>query len=162
GMAHDLEKLLDVAARMRQRKEIAFAFVGDGAERMALEARARTEHLDNVRFLGVQPRERIPALYAASDLCIVPLRKNEVFTTVLPSKIFEILGMAKPLLLAVDGEARRVVEQSGAGRFVPPGDSDALFMALSELIEEGPAKLSARGLRGRAYVESEFDRRALA
>lgn len=161
GMAHDLGRLLDVAARMRERRDVAFAFVGDGAERADLERRARAEGLTNVRFLGVQPRERMPRLYAASDVCVVPLRASELFRTVLPSKIFEIMGMAKPIVLAVDGEARRLVERAQAGRFVPPGNSDALHAALDDLVA-APDALPGYGRRGREFVEREFDRRVLA
>jgi colanic acid biosynthesis glycosyl transferase WcaI len=161
GMAHDLGRLLDVAQRMRGRRDVAFAFVGEGAERKALEERARRQGLDNVRFLGVQPRERMPRLYAASDICVVPLRASELFTTVLPSKMFEIMGMARPIVLAVDGEARRLVERARAGRFVAPGDSDALHDALAELLAD-PSELLLYGRRGREFVEREFDRRVLA
>jgi glycosyltransferase involved in cell wall biosynthesis len=161
GMAHDLGRLIDVAARLRDRQDIAFAFVGDGAERGALEERARRERLDNVRFLGVQPRGRMPALYAASDVCVVPLRKRELFKTVLPSKIFEIMAMAKPILLAVDGEARRLVEQAGAGVSIPPGDTEALHGAIERLASQ-PDELPGYGERGRSFVAREFDRKALA
>lgn len=161
GMAHDLGRILDVAGRMLARKDVAFAFVGDGAERVALEERARRERLTNVRFLGVQPRDRMPALYAASDMCIVPLRKSELFTTVLPSKIFEMMGMAKPIVLAVDGEARRLVEQARAGRFVPPGDSEALRGAIESMLSD-PRELPRYGERGREFVAREYDRKALA
>lgn len=161
GMAHDLGRLLDVASRMRDRKDVAFAFVGDGAERAELEARARTEKLSNVRFLGVQPRDRMPALYAASDLCVVPLRRTPLFRSVLPSKIFEIMGMAKPIAIAVDGEARRVVEASEAGLFAEPGDTDALERTIRTMVAD-PDALAKMGERGREFVVREFDRRTLA
>lgn len=161
GMAHDLGRLLDVAGRMRDRHDVAFAFVGDGAERAALETRARSERLTNVRFLGVQPRERMPRLYAASDICVVPLRPSELFTTVLPSKIFEIMAMEKPIVLAVDGEARRLVERARGGLYVPPGDSEALQRALVDLLAD-PGALPEYGRRGRAFVEREYDRKVLA
>lgn len=161
GMAHDLGRLLDVAGRLRHRQDVAFAFVGEGAERASLEQRARDEQLQNVRFLGVQPRERMPRLYAASDVCVVPLRKSELFTTVLPSKIFEIMGMAKPIVLAVDGEARRLVERAKAGLFAEPGSSDSLYDAIVRILED-PNALAGYGLRGRAFVAEEFDRRRLA
>jgi len=161
GMAHDLGRLLDVAARMKSRGDVAFAFVGEGAERRSLEERARREGLDHVRFLGVQPRERMPRLYAASDVCVVPLRSSPLFATVLPSKIFEIMGMAKPIVVAVDGEARRVVERARAGRFATPGDSDALHDAIAGLLAD-PASLPAYGERGREFVAREFNRQTLA
>ena len=161
GMSHNLDRLLEIAMRLRGQRNIAFAFVGDGAERARLEAIAKQARLENVRFLGIQPRDRMPALYAASDLCVVPLRKTELFLGTLPSKIFEIMGMGKPLVLAVDGEARQIVEAAGAGRFVPPGDTDALETAIVELLRD-PAALKAMGARGREYVAREFNRSVLA
>jgi len=161
GMAHDLGRLLDVAHRMRDREDVAFAFVGDGAERASLEARAKQERLERVRFLGVQPRERMPQLYAASDLSVVSLLKDDVLSTCLPSKMFEIMGMARPIVISVDGEARQIVEESGAGRFALPGDSGALHDAIERLLAN-PDDLERCGARGREYVVRNFDRAVLA
>jgi glycosyltransferase involved in cell wall biosynthesis len=80
---------------------------------------------------------------------------------VLPSKIFEIMGMAKPIVVAVDGEARRVVERAQAGRFAAPGDSEALHDAIAGLLAD-PQSLPEYGRRGREFVAREFDRRTLA
>ncbi len=161
GRGQDLARLLDVAGRMRDRRDVAFALVGDGAEGRKLEAQAHAERLSNVRFLGVQPRDRMPALYAASDICLVPLLKTEIYRAVIPSKVFEIMGMQKPILITADGEARRIVEAAGAGRFAEPGDTDALETALVEMLAD-PADLARRAESGRRYVAREFDRRMLA
>jgi glycosyltransferase involved in cell wall biosynthesis len=161
GMAHGLDSVLDVAAALRQHDQIRFLFVGEGAERQRLQARAKSESLDNVLFLGVLPRDAMSEVYATSDLCLVPLRKSELFRTVLPSKIFEILGMARPLLLSVDGEARALVEASGGGVFVPPEDAAAMTEAILRLAQD-PAACLAMGERGRAYVKEHFDRKRLA
>lgn len=162
GMAHDLSRLLDVADRLkRSHPNVAFAFIGDGAERKNLEQSSEKRGLTNVRFLGVQPRDRMPALYAATDLCVVPLRKDDLFKTVLPSKIFEIMAMRKPMALAVDGEAREIVERAGGGMYVPPGDTDALTEAIRTLVED-PDRLRVMGERSRTFVEREFDRTKIA
>jgi glycosyltransferase involved in cell wall biosynthesis len=87
GMAHGLDSVLDVAAALRPQDQIRFLFVGEGAERRRLEARAKTESLGNVLFLGVLPRDAMSEVYATSDLCLVPLRKTELFHTVLPSTV---------------------------------------------------------------------------
>lgn len=161
GMAHALGSVLDAAALVRGRQDIGFLFVGDGAERPALEQRVKNEGLDNVRFLGALPREQMPEVYATADACVVPLRKTELFTTVIPSKIFEILASERPILLSVDGEARAIVEASGGGRFLPPEDSRALAKAVAELADDRSLG-RAMGQRGRDYVLREFDRDALA
>ncbi len=161
GMAHGLDTVLDVAARFRSRPDIQFLFVGEGAERAQLASRAQKEGLSNVRFLGSLPRDEIPEVYASSNLCVVPLRKTELFTTVIPSKIFEILGMGRAILLSVDGEARRIVEASGGGVFTPPGDAERMGDAV-ERMAANPADCDRMGEAGRRYVAEHFDRTALA
>jgi glycosyltransferase involved in cell wall biosynthesis len=135
--------------------------VGEDAELASLESRAQREGLTNVRFLGALPRERMREVYATSDACIVPLRRSELFTSVIPSKIFEILAMERPLILSVDGEARTLVERSGGGVFAPPEDVDAMQKALEDLVAS-PEKRLAMGRAGREHVIREFDRKALA
>jgi glycosyltransferase involved in cell wall biosynthesis len=161
GMAHGLDAVLDVAKCVALRGDLRFLFVGEGAERARLEERARAEDIHNVRFLGVLPRDRMNEVYASIDLALVSLRKTELFTTVIPSKIFEIAAMARPILVSVDGEARAIVESSGAGEFVPPEDVEQMSAAIVRLAEDR-ARCERMGRAGREYVVREFDREALA
>ncbi len=161
GMAHGLGTLLAVAERMRAREDVVFAIIGEGAERAGLEADARARGLANVRFLGQQPRAKIPGLLAATDLAVVMLRDTPLFETVLPSKLFEIMGCARPLLLAVGGEAKRLVEDARCGWTVPPEDVDAMVAGI-DTARAHRFEAKARGRAGRAYVEAHFDRKALA
>jgi colanic acid biosynthesis glycosyl transferase WcaI len=161
GMAHALDAVLDVAKGLARRDDVRFLFVGEGAERSRLEARTREEGIENAKFLGVLPRDRMNEVYATLDLPLVTLRNTQLFTTVIPSKIFEIAAMSRPILLSVDGEARTIVEASGGGEFVPPEDvakmSDAILRFASNR-DRG----ERMGRSGRAYVTREFDRDALA
>lgn len=161
GMAHGLDAVLDAAKKLASRDDVRFLFVGDGAERSRLEARARNEKIDSVRFLGALPRDRMNEVYATIDVALVPLRKTELFTTVIPSKIFEIAAMARPMLLSVDGEARAIVEKSGGGVFVPPEDAEAMAREIDEFARDR-ARGERMGLRGRDHVVREFDRNVLA
>jgi colanic acid biosynthesis glycosyl transferase WcaI len=161
GMAHGLGAVLDTAQRLVDRRDVRFLFVGEGAERATLETRARSEGIDNVRFLGALPRDRMPEVYATADVCLVPLRKTELFTTVIPSKIFEILAMERPIVLSVAGEARGIVEASGGGVYVPPEDVGAMTRAIGDLVDN-PQRRVTMGRDGRRYVVREFDREALA
>jgi len=161
GMAHGLDAVLDVARRLAGRDDIRFLFVGEGAERARLEARARAERIDGVRFLGGLPRDRMNEVYATIDLALVSLRKTELFTSVIPSKIFEIAAMARPILISVDGEARSIVEASGGGVFVPPEDVEQMSAAIVRQADD--RALGVRmGQSGRDYVVREFDREVLA
>jgi glycosyltransferase involved in cell wall biosynthesis len=161
GMAHGLDTVLDVARSLADQPEIRFLLVGDGAERSRLEARARRERLDNVLFTGALARDAMTEVYATSDLCLVPLRKTELFQTVIPSKIFEILGMARPLVLSVEGEARSIVEASGGGVFVPPEDGQRMRDAIWSLAQNRD-RCAVMGERGRQFVVQKFDRQVLA
>jgi glycosyltransferase involved in cell wall biosynthesis len=161
GMAHGLDAVLDVAKSLDDRDDIRFLFVGEGAERARLEQRARAEHLRNVTFLGVLPRDAMNEVYATTDVCLVPLRNTGLFQTVIPSKIFEILAMARPLILSVDGEARSIVEASGGGVFVPPEDVGRMRGAIVDLAADR-ARCTSMGEQGRRYVVEAFDRNRLA
>ncbi|MFM2151744.1 MAG: hypothetical protein RL199_179 [Pseudomonadota bacterium] len=161
GMAHGLSTLLEAAELMRGDDRFRFVFVGEGADKEALVERARRRALGNVVFVGQQPHERIPSFVAASDAMLVPLRAKALFKTVLPSKIFECLAAARPVVLGVDGEARRLVEDSGGGTCVQPESAEAVVGALRHLAAD-PERADAMGRSGRAYVERHFARPVLA
>lgn len=161
GLAHKLDVLLDVAERMRDRPDVRFVFAGEGAERARLVASARARGLANVQFLGERPRDEIPRLLAASDLVAVVLRRAELFRHVIPSKIFEIMGCERAILLGVEGEAEGIVRAADAGWCVPPEDVTAMIAAIDEARHDR-AELHRRAKSGRRYVAAHFDRDVLA
>ncbi|MBL4684026.1 MAG: glycosyltransferase family 4 protein [Nannocystaceae bacterium] len=161
GISQKLETLLEVADVLREEPDVHFLLVGEGAEKAALQEQAAQRGLTNVTFLGQQPRDSIPEFIAASDLVAVVLQRMPLFEKVIPSKIFEIMGCARPILLAVAGEAREIIEQAGSGYLAQPQDV-AGIVAQIRLAKADPKQAEARGLSGRAYVEKHFDRRQLA
>jgi glycosyltransferase involved in cell wall biosynthesis len=161
GMAHALDKVLEAASRLSGDRRLHFVFVGDGAEKDNLKQRATAAQLTNVQFIDPQPKSRVPLFYAACDLGIVTLRDTALFQEVLPSKIFEYLGMERAILLGVGGEARRLVESAGAGLYVPSEDVEAMVAAIRRLSQDS-ARLEEMGRRGRAHVLEHYDRGALA
>lgn len=161
GLAHGLETVLDSAHRLREFDDIVFLFVGDGAERERLLQRSAQLQLKNVHFLGVQPRERIPHYLATSDVSLVPLRRKSLFQKVLPSKLFEIMGCSRPVILGVEGEARAAVESAGAGLCVRPEDPEALTQAILTLYRD-PTLVDLLGRNGRQYVRRHYCRDRLA
>lgn len=160
GMAHGLDFVLDAASQASPQR-MRFVFVGDGAEKPALMARAERMGLAHVTFVPPQEKEAVVGYYAAADVCLVPLIKVDLFTDVLPSKVFEIMGMSRPIVISVDGDGREVVERAGAGVFVEPESASSLLEALVAL-ERDPEKRSAMGLRGRRFVEQHYVRSVLA
>ena len=161
GMAHALHVVLEAALQFRDDPRKLFVFVGEGARKEQLRRRAAELHLDNVQFIDQQPKTRIPLFYAACDIGLVTLRNTPLFQDVLPSKIFEYLGMQRPVILSVDGEARRLVQDAGSGVFVPPEDAGALADAIRSLAEQ-PALLESMGRSGRRFVETHYRRETLA
>lgn len=161
GMAQRLDTLLDAAQRLQDDPEIHVLLVGEGAERERLVARAAAQGLRNVTLLGQQPREAIPSLVAASDLVAVLLRRTELFEKVIPSKMFEIMGSGRPMVLGVQGEAEQLLRDAGAGWAVPPEDPDALAEAIRRA-KADPEECRRRGAAGRSFVCEHYDRDRLA
>jgi glycosyltransferase involved in cell wall biosynthesis len=146
---------------LRDRKELTFLFIGDGADRARLEGLAKEQGLDNVRFLGLQPREAIPDWLASIDLLLVMLRDLEVFHTVIPSKLFEFLAQERPVVLAAKGETREMVLATEAGWVIDPEDPDQLAEVIDQ-IRAQPEEAERRATAGREWVEREFRRDDLA
>ena len=162
GMAHGIGTILE-ASRILDSQGVAVVFlvVGDGAERRGLEMEAAARGLTNVRFLGLMPREKMPDVLAASDVSLVLLRDAPLFTTVLPSKMFEAMAARRPIVLGVRGEAKRVLETSGGGIAIEPENAGELASVLQGLATD-PARRSSLGAAGRSFVELEFSRAAWA
>lgn len=147
GMAHDLGNALDAAARLHDRPDIAFLFAGAGAARESLIAKAEREGLDNVAFLRMQPKSRMPEVWSLCDVALIHLKDDPAFAEVIPSKIFEAMAMGLPLLIAAPrGEATEIVESEEAGLAVAPGDPQALADAVLRLCVDGDlrTRLAAR------------------
>jgi glycosyltransferase involved in cell wall biosynthesis len=137
GMAHGLGNVLDAAERLRGMDEIRFVLVGAGAEREALMAAAARRGIGNVVFIPPQPKEAMPRIWSLCDVALVHLRDSPVFAEVIPSKMFEAMGMGLPLILAVPpGEATAILKADGAGLCVPPEDPEALAGATLALMQD--------------------------
>ncbi|MFH0910633.1 MAG: glycosyltransferase family 4 protein [Planctomycetota bacterium] len=137
GMAHALEKVLDAAELLKNHEDIRFLFVGPGAARDGLVAESQARRLGNVIFIPPQPKENMPEYWSLCDAALVHLKDSPVFASVIPSKIFEAMGMGKPILLAApQGEASQIVEGEEAGLCLPPEDPNALAQAVLRLKED--------------------------
>lgn len=159
GLSHGLTSVADAAALL-QDQPIHVAFVGEGAAKGALEQRVAELHLDNVSMHPGVPRDEVSTLLAAADICLVPLRDVPLFSTFIPSKIFECFGTGKAVIGAVRGEPAEILRGGGA-MVVEPEDPQALADAIKELAAD-PARRSTMGKDARSYVEEHFDRHELA
>jgi glycosyltransferase involved in cell wall biosynthesis len=159
GLAQGLDQILDVAARLPPEVPGRCVLVGEGPVRKALEERVEREGIGRVRIVPAQPRERIPALLAAADVAVASLGMR--LQGAVPSKIYEAMASAKPLLLIAEGEAARRVERAGCGLTVRPGDLEGVRQAWERLATD--AGLRARlGAAGRQAAETEYDRARIA
>jgi len=161
GMAHGLEIVLEAAERTQDDDSLVYLLVGEGARRPELEGKAGARALANVIFTGQQPRERVADFLAASDAVLVHLKKAELFKHVIPSKIFEIMACARPIIMGVAGEGARIVEEAGAGAAIEPENTDE-FLGAVETLRADDARRRKMGASGRRYVEASFDREKLA
>jgi colanic acid biosynthesis glycosyl transferase WcaI len=161
GLAQGLTSVLDAAEQLADHESIHFVFAGDGAVKEDLVSGAQRLSLGNITFLDPQPHDLIPLFLAGSDACLVPLRKLSLFEGALPSKMYEAMACARPIVLSIEGEARRIVEQeAGAALAVEPENADALVSAIL-FLREHPEVAEALGWRGRQFVEKHFDRNQL-
>jgi lipopolysaccharide/colanic/teichoic acid biosynthesis glycosyltransferase len=149
--------VIRAADRLRDSSDIVLLIVGDGKERSNLEVDAGQRGLRNVVFTGKLSKTEVAEAMAASDACIAILKDIPMFRTTYPNKVFDYMAAGRPILLAIDGVIRKVVEESDAGLFVPPGDDAALVSAILNLADNRAAA-RAMGLRGREFVTKHFNR----
>lgn len=161
GMAHHLETILEAADSLLERHDIVFLLIGDGAEKQRLLQLKEKRSLTNVIMLDQQSKDDMPGLWAISDVSLVHLRKSDLFKTVIPSKIFESMAMRKPIILGVEGEVKKLIDQSGSGIPIEPENSSQLARAVLRLADDKNLQHDM-GRKGRVYVEKYFDRKKLA
>src|SRR3984893_18275367 len=162
GNAGGLETLIAAAEELQTALPSAmFLLIGEGAEKERIVELASACGLTNIQFLGQQPRERIPAYVSAADVCLVMLKKTELFKTVIPTKLLEYMACERPVIVAVDGQARQIVEEAGAGVFVEPENSKALVKAVLDLAED-PEHRRQMGANGRQYIVNRLSREKTA
>jgi glycosyltransferase involved in cell wall biosynthesis len=162
GMAHDLGTVLDAAAACRESMpEVEFLLVGEGADKERIGAEVRRRQLGNVHLLPQQERKNVPALVAASDVCLVTLKRSEVFKTVIPTKMLEFMACAKAIVLAVPGQASELLKAAGAGICVPPQDPVSMVAAIRRLRDDRDLCRSL-GQNGRSYIVENLSRRQTA
>jgi len=160
GMSQKLETLLE-AAQYTADQGIFFAFVGDGSEKEKLIRLKDQMNLYTCVFYSVQPKEQVPRFYEAADACIVVLQKSELFKGNYPSKMFEALSMACPVILSGEGRSAEILMASGGGIVVSPETPEALAKQLLYL-QKHPAEATAMGERGRHYVQNHYSRQVWA
>jgi glycosyltransferase involved in cell wall biosynthesis len=156
GRVHDVETLLGAARLLRDRRDIAFVFAGDGAKRRLVEDAAR--ELENVRLAPYQPRERLSESLSAADVHLVTL-SPEIAGLAEPSKLYGIMAAGRPALYVGPerAEVARTIAREACGRLVPSGDARGLADAVVAMAAD-PAGCAEMAARARAALESRYQR----
>ena len=161
GMAHGIGTMLDAARAVLNRPDIMFVVVGTGAQQAALAEKARRDGLINVIFVGSVSKAEVREYWKLCDVAVVLLRDAPLFRHVIPSKMFEAMGMERAIVLGVKGESEEILLASGGGVTIAPEDAPALAEAIAALADDR-ARCAALGLRGRRFAAENFNRELLA
>lgn len=157
GIAQGLEVIINAAEIVKNEENIQFIFVGDGPEKQDLIKMAQEKELTNVTFLPLQPKTNMPKIVASMDAAIIPLKKLELFKGALPSKMFETLASEIPIILPVQGEAEKLINNAKAGIVVEPENSKEIAQAVLKLYNDIELR-NELGQNGRAYVMENYAR----
>jgi len=163
GLAHGLDTLLEAATILKKdpgSRDIHILFLGDGAKKSALMDRARRENLNNVIFLDSVEKDEVTRYWSLLDVAIIHLKKNDLFKTVIPSKLFECMGMGIPVLHGVEGESADIVEKYQVGVTSEPENAEMLSAKLLKLQNDG--ELLKRLASNGAAAARIYDRAKLA
>lgn len=163
GMAHGLETLLLAMQSLQAKQEgarIRLLMLGDGARKANLKALAQGMGLANIAFVDTVPKEEVARYWSILDVSVIHLRQSELFTTVIPSKLFECMGMGLPVLHGVAGESARIVESEGVGIVFEPENAGQLVHELVRLHDDSALRerLRSAGL----LAAGKYDRATLA
>lgn len=136
GLAHALDNVVAAAELLAGSNNIRFIFAGGGADKPRIERLVREKKLNNVIFIPRQPKELMPELLSLCDISLVHLKNVKLFETVIPSKIFESMGMGLPLIIAAPkGEATKIIQDTDSGLIIEPEQPQQLVEAISKLQE---------------------------
>ncbi len=155
GYAGAVEQVLYAAEILRRERSFHFLLIGEGPEKRKLIELAASLHLENVTFHDQVPLSAMPAFVSICDLAVVTLRKSQVMAGARPAKAFVMMAGGKPIVLAGEGEAARLIHSSGAGIVIPPGDHQSLAQAIQAVLRN-PEVASQMGTSGRKFVVSNF------
>ncbi len=159
GFSHDLDSLLAIAHTLQREGDdsIALVLVGDGSDKGRVQQRARELRLTTMHFLDPVPREQLPAVLAAADVDLITFRRIDVNRGVIPIKMYDGMACGKPIVLAIEGEARTILERAQAGITTDPENPEQILAALRTL--QADKALAARfGDNGRRYAVEHYSR----
>jgi len=158
GLAHSLDFIVRSIKKISD-PNIYFLFIGDGAVKNKIKNSSKELQLNNILFLDSVSKDEVPRYLSIIDVSLAPLKKNDTFKNVIPSKMFEAAAMGKPTLLGVQGQAQQILERYGAGVCFEPENEKDFVAKLLLLSSDSFYKACQRGCVGLA---ADYDRKKLA
>ena len=158
GMAHDLHTILQAAELLKDQSAIQFRFVGEGAAKADLIKYQKSNDLKNVEFISAVSKNEMPAVWSVCDVILIPLKDSATFATVVPSKLFEAMAMAKVIvLMAPEGQASAIVQKHQCGEWLKPGNPEDLSKTLLTLLHDADGRklLSQNALEASGFYTRE-------
>lgn len=160
GIANHLEQILEAGKKLED-TNVLFLLIGQGMEKDRLKEKAKQMNVINVRFLDAVPKSEVFKYILASEMGASVLKKVDTFKTVYSNKSFDYFSCKKPILMAIDGVSRKLVEDARAGIYVEPENAEAYSKAIREYLNDG-SRLKTEGENGYQYAKNNFDREFLA
>jgi glycosyltransferase involved in cell wall biosynthesis len=160
GVANHLDQILDAGKKLED-TNVLFLLIGQGMEKDRLKEKAKQRNVTNVRFLDPVPKKEVFKYILASEMGASVLKKVDTFKTVYSNKSFDYFSCKKPILMAIDGVSRELVEDARAGIYVEPENAEEYSKAIREYLND-EKRLQTEGQNGYEYAKNNFDREFLA
>jgi glycosyltransferase involved in cell wall biosynthesis len=160
GVANHLEQLLEAGVALSD-TNVLFLLIGQGMEKERLVKMANERNIKNVRFLDSVPKAEVFRYILASEMGASVLKRVDTFKTVYSNKTFDYMSCKKPILMAIDGVSRELVEAAGAGVYVEPENTEEYNRIIRQYLEN-PQRLKEEGESGYRFAQQNFDREVLA
>lgn len=157
GLSNDLGVVLEASELLQDEHRVQVVLVGSGKDKSHLQELAQKRGLKNLLFLPPVPKSEMSQVLAGADACLAILKPIELYKTTYPNKVFDYMAAGRPVILAIDGVIREVVESAQAGLYVPPGQPPALAQAI-EFLSRHPKICREMGQNGRKMVEKRYSR----
>jgi len=160
GVSNHLIQVIEAAVLMKD-KPVLFQLIGDGMQKKMLQREVAIKGLHNVRFVNSVPKKEIFKYILASDIGMSVLKKVDAFKTVYSNKTFDYMSCKKPILMAIDGVSRKLVENAKAGFYVEPENVQEYVKVVDYYLDH-PETITEQGESGYHYAKKNFDRHVLA
>jgi glycosyltransferase involved in cell wall biosynthesis len=160
GVANHLQQVLE-AAKVLEDTNVLFLLIGQGMEKERLKKMAADMKVVNVRFIDSVPKKEVFKYILASEMGASVLKKVDTFKTVYSNKTFDYMSCKKPVLMAIDGVSRQLVEEAQCGIYVEPENIEEYNLKIREYLNN-PERLAKEGNNGYAFAKQNYDRDVLA